>query len=72
MNENRNTSSSGVLLAFLAGAAAGAAVALLTTTRTGKEVRASIASWAREARGREMVERAARTVREAFNGSVDR
>lgn len=72
MSDNRGPSVSGVLLAFVAGVAAGAAVALLTTTKTGKQMRASIASWARETRGREVVERAARTVREAFDGSLDR
>ena len=72
MSDNRGTSTSGILLAFLAGAAAGAAVALLTTTKTGKEMRASIATWARQTRGREIVDRAARTVREAFDGSIDR
>jgi len=70
MSENQAPSTSGILLAFVAGAAAGAAVALLTTTKTGREMRASIASWAREGRGREIVERAARTVLEAVDGSV--
>ena len=72
MSENRGNSAAGILLTFLAGAAAGAAIALLTTTKTGREMRASIASWARETRGREVVERAARTLREAFDGSGDR
>ncbi len=40
-----------LLIAFLAGAAAGAAVALLSSPRTGSENRDSIAGWARGAQG---------------------
>lgn len=72
MSDQRQSSGSGILLAFLAGAAAGAVVALLTTTKTGREMRASVKSWARGSRGREVVERAARTVRDAFEGSIER
>jgi hypothetical protein len=37
----------GMCLAFLAGAAVGAAAALLTTTKTGPEMRATIRDWAK-------------------------
>jgi gas vesicle protein len=37
----------GFLMAFLAGAAVGAVAALLTTTKTGPEMRATIRSWAK-------------------------
>jgi gas vesicle protein len=72
MSEDRGTSGAGLLLAFLAGAAAGAAVALLTTTKTGREMRASVKDWATGTRGREAVERVARSVRDAFDEATDR
>lgn len=72
MSDNRGPSTSGILLAFLAGAAAGAAVALLTTTKTGAEMRASVKSWAQGRRGRDAVERAARAVRDALDETADR
>jgi len=49
MNDEHRCSSLHLLLAFVAGAAAGAAVALLTTTRTGKENREKLGEWARRA-----------------------
>jgi gas vesicle protein len=72
MSDNRGSSGSGVLLAFLAGAVAGAAVALLTTTKTGREMRASVKDWAKGGRGRGVVERAARSVRDAFDDATER
>ena len=41
-----------VLLAFLAGAVTGAAVALLTAPTTGPDARDSLRGWARDAQGR--------------------
>ena len=41
-----------VLLAFLTGAVAGAAIALLTAPATGPEARDSLRGWARDAQGR--------------------
>ncbi|ANM31846.1 hypothetical protein ABI59_23245 [Acidobacteria bacterium Mor1] len=41
-----------LLIAFLAGAAAGAAVALLSSPKTGSENRDSIAGWAKGAQGK--------------------
>ena len=69
MSEPRDSNLSTLLLAFVAGAAAGAVIALLTTSKTGKEMRASVGSWARSGRGREMAEQAAKSVRDAFDGA---
>jgi len=54
---------SGTLLAFLLGAAAGAAVALLTSPRTGREMRENLRSWANTAKDRamDMAQRAQQT-----------
>jgi gas vesicle protein len=49
MSERGN--GSGLLIAFLAGAAAGAAVALLTAPEAGRDARARLRSWARDAQG---------------------
>ena len=49
MSDEHRCSSVHLLLAFVAGAAAGAAVALLTSPRTGKENREKLAEWARRA-----------------------
>ena len=47
MSEDRNVSTATLVLAFLAGAAAGAVVALLTAPKSGKETRESVADWVR-------------------------
>lgn len=72
MSDERGPSLSTVLLAFAAGAAAGAAIALLTATKTGKEMRSSVGSWAKGTRGRDLVERATQSVRDAFDSPVER
>jgi len=72
MSDDRGTSGSGILIAFLAGAFAGAAVALLTTTKTGREMRTSVKDWAKGSGGREVVERAARSLRNVFDAAADR
>jgi len=41
-----------ILLAFLAGAATGAAVTFLTAPQSGRETRETLHSWADEARGK--------------------
>ncbi len=51
------------MLAFLAGAAAGAAVALLTAPEPGRDVRGRLRDWARDAQDR--VEKLPGAVREA-------
>lgn len=66
MSENRGVSGAGLVVAFLAGAAAGAVVALLTAPRTGREMRDSVASWARRHRAGDAVARAAREAADAF------
>jgi len=67
-----------ILIAFATGAAAGAAVAYLTAPRTGKEMRASLQTWARDARDkaaviptaiRHAVERGTKAGKEAFTES---
>ena len=64
-----------LLISFLAGAAAGAAVALLTAPQSGTESRGKIRDWARDAQGkavrvprafRAAYERAAHSAKEAF------
>lgn len=50
MSDTNNGSA--ILLAFLAGAATGAAVALLTAPKSGRETRETLHSWAEEARAK--------------------
>jgi hypothetical protein len=61
----RDDRSAGVILAFLAGAATGAAVALLMAPTSGDEARRVLGERARE--GRERAEEAARQGREFLN-----
>lgn len=68
MSDEHRCSAAQILVAFLAGAAVGAAVALLTTPRTGKENREKVSDWMKrageEARG------AAPGVRDAVSKAV--
>jgi gas vesicle protein len=73
----RDDGASGVILAFVVGAATGAAVALLMAPASGEETRRVIGDKARE--GRERAEEAARQgreflnrQRETFNSAVER
>lgn len=66
-NEERNLSTPAVLLAFLSGAAAGAAIALLAAPRSGQETRDRIVSWAKEGRVTKAAQRAATAARNAFD-----
>lgn len=52
MNDMRGFSFSQLLIAFLAGAAAGSAMVLLTAPRSGRQTRDALQGWAREVRGR--------------------
>ena len=61
----RDDGSAGVILAFLAGVATGAAVALLMAPTTGEETRRALAEKARE--GRQRATEAARQGREFVN-----
>lgn len=62
---NEGSSSGGVLIAFVLGAVAGAAVALLYAPASGEETRRRLAERARE--GREKAEQFAREGREFIN-----
>jgi len=66
--EVRESSAVGLLLAFLAGAAVGAVAAMLTTTKTGPEMRASIKTWAKGLSGNGDVEQHAREAEGAAGG----
>ncbi|HEX4826264.1 MAG TPA: YtxH domain-containing protein [Candidatus Polarisedimenticolaceae bacterium] len=60
-----------LFIAFATGAAAGAVAAYLTAPRTGKEMRASLQTWARDARDKAVViptaiRHAAKAGKEAF------
>jgi gas vesicle protein len=69
MSEGRNVSGGSLVLAFLAGAAAGAIVALLTAPKNGRETRESVAEWARRTGVGDALSRATRAAREAFDGT---
>lgn len=79
MSDNNQYSGAHLLISFLAGAAAGAAVALLTAPQSGSESRGMIRTWARDAQGKAVrvpaalksaYERAAHAAREAFVQSL--
>jgi gas vesicle protein len=67
MSDERPVSGASLLLAFLAGAAAGAVVALLTAPKSGRETRESVGSWVRRSGAGDTVERAVRAAREAID-----
>ena len=67
MSDDRSGSGLGLLFAFLAGAAAGAAVALLTSPKSGREMRESVASWARSTGVKDAVSRAVQASRDALD-----
>jgi gas vesicle protein len=69
MSEDRGVSGGSILLAFLAGAAAGAVVALLTAPKSGREMRESVGSWVRRGGAGDAVNRALRAAREAIDGA---
>ena len=69
-----------LLIAFLAGAAAGAAVAMLTAPQSGTDTRDTIRGWARDAQGKatrvpgalkEAYAHAAQAAREAFTKALN-
>ena len=75
MTETRGFNGLQLLIAFVTGAATGAAVAYLTAPRTGKETRQALQVWARDARSkasrippavRDAVERGTHAGKEAF------
>ena len=80
MNEIRRTDPATLLLAFLAGAVSGAAVALLTAPQSGRETRDRLKGLARAAargaaratpRLNDAYTRAARAARRAFSEALD-
>ena len=68
--EPEGSGSGSVLLAFLLGAAAGAAVALLFAPASGKETREYLGEKARE--GREKATEAAKRARETLGSAIER
>ena len=70
MSDERGPSVTALVLAFLAGAVAGAAVALLATPKTGREMRETVGGWARDGKVREAATRAVRAARRAFDETV--
>ena len=80
MSETRVFSGTQMLITLLIGAAAGAAVALLTAPRSGRETRQVLQEWGREVREkavrlpsavRQASERATHAGKEAFRESMD-
>jgi len=63
-------SGSTLLMSFLCGAVAGAAVALLTTPKRGSEMREQIRNWASNSKVGEAVQRATTSARRAFDDVV--
>ncbi|HYS03947.1 MAG TPA: YtxH domain-containing protein [Candidatus Dormibacteraeota bacterium] len=66
MNDSRGSSTTGLVLAFLAGAVSGAVVALLTAPRSGRETRDRIKDLTRDAAGKTV------RVPPALNGAYSR
>jgi len=66
MTETRSFSGLQLIAAFTAGAVAGAAVAFLTAPRSGKETRAALQDWAKDARDK------ASRLPQAVRGAVER
>ncbi len=71
MSDDRGNSGGNLLLAFLVGAAAGAAVALLASPKNGREMRNSLASWLRRSGAGDAMERAVSAVRDAVDGNTE-
>jgi gas vesicle protein len=78
MTESQSSNGLQLLVAFAAGAAAGAAVAYITAPRSGKETRDALQVWANDARSKasrlpqavkEAVERGTQAGKEAFSHS---
>jgi gas vesicle protein len=73
MSEERNTSASGVVLAFILGGLTGAALAILYAPRSGRETREMLSEKLREGaeRGRELKDQAAVKGRELYEEATD-
>lgn len=79
MNDREHYSGAHLLMAFLGGAVAGVAIALLTAPQSGRETRETLKEWGREARDRagrlphamrEASSRGTHAAREAFADSM--
>lgn len=71
MTDDRYMSNGGsIFMSFLAGAVAGAAVALLTTPKRGVEVREQLKNWASSGKVGEAVHRATAGARRAFDDTI--
>jgi gas vesicle protein len=76
MNERQGYGAAHLLLAFLGGAAAGAAVALLTAPKSGRETRERVGNLVRSGKDKTMqlpdaVKAATSAAREAFSESIN-
>jgi gas vesicle protein len=73
MGEDRNANASGVIVAFLLGGLAGAALAMLYAPRSGKETRDILGDKLREGaeRGRELRDRAVAKSREMYDDASE-
>jgi gas vesicle protein len=69
MSDTNRYGGAHLLIAFLAGAAAGAAVAYLTAPRSGRETREQMKGWADDVRGKAV--RVPHAVREAYTKATD-
>ena len=82
MNNHNGISGGQLMLAFIAGAVTGAAVALLASPQSGPQVRESIKGWATDAQGcaanrvpetlKSAYGRASRAAKNAFSKELDR
>ena len=70
MSDERGYSTGTLLIAFLAGAIAGAAVAVLVSPKSGPEMRESLKGLTKDGRARRAIERAAQAARGAFDSVV--
>ena len=70
MSDERGYSTGTLLIAFLAGAIAGAAVAVLVSPKSGPEMRESLKGLTKDGRARRAIERAAQAARGAFDQVV--
>ena len=69
MSENSKYGGAHLLIAFVAGAAAGAAVALLTAPKSGRESRAQVRAWAGDLG--QKASRASGAVHDAYGRAAD-
>lgn len=73
MHRDEGFSGAAVVLAFLAGAAAGAAVALMTAPKAGRDTREDVRGWARDTREKihDRLDGTPDTIRDAYGRAAD-